>query len=230
MFITTLRIILKFLYILLAVTTALIVIAFASFDSDDTVNVPLLVYISLQYIVNIALIVMLHRSVANLSFKQLSKANGYDDIAKQIKAVETQILKGFATLTLEESKKQFEEQYNKVMNKNSKKDKPFVIPTVDAEFVSKDNDEAFAEFDYTLEEYAHIAKDSIARSERSETSETQFSETQFSETNSALKSRIDDFESKTVVELKELCKEYGIGGFSKLKKAELIEALITAVR
>jgi hypothetical protein len=217
MFITTLRIILKFLYILLAVTTALIVIAFASFDSDDTVNVPLLVYISLQYIVNIALVVMLHRSVAKLSFKQLSKANGYDDIAKQIKAVETQILKGFATLTLEESKKQFEEQYNKVMNKNSKKDTPFVIPTVDAEFVSKDNDEAFAEFDYTLEEYAHIAKDSIARSERSET-------------NSALKSRIDDFESKTVVELKELCKEYGIGGFSKLKKAELIEALITAVR
>jgi hypothetical protein len=220
MFITTLRIILKFLYILLAVTTALIVIAFASFDSDDTVNVPLLVYISLQYIVNIALVVMLHRSVAKLSFKQLSKANGYDDIAKQIKAVETQILKGFATLTLEESKKQFEEQYNKVMNKNSKKDTPFVIPTVDAEFVSKDNDEAFAEFDYTLEEYAHIAKDSIARSERSETSET----------NSALKSRIDDFQSKTVVELKELCKEYGIGGFSKLKKAELIEALIGAVR
>jgi hypothetical protein len=217
MFITTLRIILKFLYILLAVTTVLIVIAFASFDSDDTVNVPLLVYISLQYIVNIALVVMLHRSVANLSFKKLSKANGYDDIAKQIKSVETQILKGFATLTLEESKKQFEEQYNKVMNKNSKKDTPFVIPTVDAEFVSKDNDEAFAEFDYTLEEYAHIAKDSIARSERSET-------------NSALKSRIDDFESKTVVELKELCKEYGIGGFSKLKKAELIEALITAVR
>lgn len=217
MFITTLRIILKFLYILLAVTTALIVIAFASFDSDDTVNVPLLVYISLQYIVNIALVVMLHRSVAKLSFKQLSKANGYDDIAKQIKAVETQILKGFATLTLEESKKQFEEQYNKVMNKNSKKDTPFVIPTVDAEFVSKDNDEAFAEFDYTLEEYAHIAKESISRSERNET-------------NSALKSRIDDFESKTVVELKELCKEYGIGGFSKLKKAELIEALITAVR
>jgi hypothetical protein len=220
MFITTLRIILKFLYILLAVTTALIVIAFASFDSDDTVNVPLLVYISLQYIVNIALVVMLHRSIANLSFKKLSKTNGYDDIAKQIKAVETQILKGFATLTLEESKKQFEEQYNKVMNKNSKKDTPFVIPTVDAEFVSKDNDEAFAEFDYTLEEYAHIAKDSIARSERNETSET----------NSALKSRIDDFESKTVVELKELCREYGIGGFSKLKKAELIEALITAVR
>jgi hypothetical protein len=226
MFITTLRIILKFLYILLAVTTVLIVIAFASFDSDDTVNVPLLVYISLQYIVNIALVVMLHRSIANLSFKKLSKANGYDDIAKQIKAVETQILKGFATLTLEESKKQFEEQYNKVMNKNSKKDTPFVIPTVDAEFVSKDNDEAFAEFDYTLEEYAHIAKESIARSERSERSET--SET--SETNSALKSRIDDFQSKTVVELKELCKEYGIGGFSKLKKAELIEALITAVR
>jgi hypothetical protein len=220
MFITTLRIILKFLYILLAVTTALIVIAFASFDSNDTVNVPLLVYISLQYIVNIALVVMLHRSIANLNFKKVSKLNGYDDIAKQIKAVETQILKGFATLTLEESKKQFEEQYNKVMNKNSKKDTPFVIPTVDAEFVSKDNDEAFAEFDYTLEEYAHIAKDSIARSERSETSET----------NSALKSRIDDFQSKTVVELKELCKEYGIGGFSKLKKAELIEALITAVR
>ncbi|MFP4286424.1 MAG: Rho termination factor N-terminal domain-containing protein [Candidatus Izemoplasmataceae bacterium] len=35
----------------------------------------------------------------------------------------------------------------------------------------------------------------------------------------------DDLEEKTVVELRELAKEKGLTGYSKLKKAELIEAL-----
>ncbi|MBN2605296.1 MAG: Rho termination factor N-terminal domain-containing protein, partial [Bacilli bacterium] len=34
-----------------------------------------------------------------------------------------------------------------------------------------------------------------------------------------------DFESMTVADLKSLCKDKGITGYSKLKKAELIEAL-----
>ncbi|MFU8787281.1 MAG: Rho termination factor N-terminal domain-containing protein, partial [Candidatus Izemoplasmataceae bacterium] len=35
----------------------------------------------------------------------------------------------------------------------------------------------------------------------------------------------DKFEDKTVVELREIAKEAGLTGYSKLKKAELIEAL-----
>ncbi|MGM0435666.1 MAG: Rho termination factor N-terminal domain-containing protein [Bacillota bacterium] len=39
------------------------------------------------------------------------------------------------------------------------------------------------------------------------------------------KAQSDDFDSKTVTELKEIAKDRGMTGYSKLRKAELIEAL-----
>lgn len=216
MFITTLKIILNFLYLLLLVTTILIVYAFVRLYSGEPTNIPLFIYVLFQYGINILLVVILRRSVANLNIKKLSKLNGYDDISKQLKDIETHILKSFTNISLQESKKQFEKQYNELTGRVTQPEHtPFIIPSIDAEVIDKDD--SFAEFDYNLEGYANIAKSAITN-DWQEGLQSDFTAESYT------------LEQMTVVELKELCKLYGIVGYSKLKKAELIEALTHVVK
>jgi hypothetical protein len=210
MFITTLKIILNLLYLLLVVTTILIIVAFVNVYSGESINVPLFIYVLFQYGINIVLVIMLRKSIDNLNFKKVSKLNGYDDIVKQIKDVQTQMIKGFATMSLEETKKQFERQYKEVTEKKSKEDRSFIIPSVDAEVVDKDD--SFSEFDHDIEGYAHIAKNTV-KNDLQEELKNNFTAQSY------------NIDQMTILELKELCKLYGVVGYSKLKKSELIEIL-----
>lgn len=217
------------IYFLLIVITVITVYFVLMLLAGEDINVPIFAFVLFTGVLNLVVLFLLKKYLRNLSLGGFSSNEQYKDIQNQIKAVESQILKGFAHITFEESKKQMEEQYKQVMKKESK---PIIEPmvehemfpetkveeinaepiieTVNAEFF--EDDDSFAEFDYTLEEYAGIAAHAWQEGLREDFDPEEMP--------------LDvDLNKMTVPELKDMCKENDIRGYSTMRKAELIEAL-----
>jgi len=220
------------LQLTLLATVMIIIYNVIMIASGEQINIPIFAYVLIQTILNGIIVLILRKYLRNFDSEGLSTNEQYKNVEKGIKELESSILKGFATMSFEESKKQFEKQYKEVMSKEPKgyveqelfpetkveevKAEPIVEPvieTVDAVLFEEDTDEAFAQFDYTLEEYASIAKESIAK-------EMQRDLFFVGDDDFAV-----DLSKMTVAELKQMCKDNGIGGYSKLNKAELIQVI-----
>ncbi len=232
-------------YFLLIVIAVLVIYFALMLLAGEEINVPIFAFVLFTGVINLVVLFLLKKYLRNLSLGGFSSNEQYKDIQNQIKAVESQILKGFAHMTFEESKKQMEEQYRQVMGKKTPpvvetiEEATFeptvepmvehelfpetkveevnaepIIETVDAEFFEEDD--SFAEFDYTLEEYAHIAVNAM-QNEWQEGLQEDFDPEEMP---------MDiDLNKMTVPELKDMCKQNDIKGYSTMRKAELIEAL-----
>lgn len=217
--------VLSAIYFLLIVVTVLVIYFVLMLLAGEEINVPIFAFVLFTGVINLVAMFLLKKYLRNLSLGGFSSNEQYKDIQNQIKAVESQILKGFATVSFQKAKEEFEEEWRREMKKEStvavpldqkpvetKVEEPVaeVVETVDAEFVEEDD--SFAEFDYTLEEYAGIAANAWQEGLRED----------FDPEEMPLGV---DLNKMTVPELKEMCKENDIKGYSTMRKAELIEAL-----
>ena len=241
--------VLSAVYFLLIVIAVLVIYFALMLLAGEEINVPIFAFVLFTGVINLVVLFLLKKYLRNLSLGGFSSNEQYKDIQNQIKAVESQILKGFAHMTFEESKKQMEQQYREAMGiktppvvetieeatfeptveptvkpmvehelfpetKVEEVNAEPVVETVDAEFVEEDD--SFAEFDYTLEEYAHIAVNAMKNEWQEEVQEDFDSEEMPMDI---------DLNKMTVPELKDMCKQNDIKGYSTMRKAELIEAL-----
>lgn len=192
--------VLKAVYFVLLVILVLIIYFAIMLGNGESINVPMFVVVLIIGIMNLAIMVILQKYLRNLSLGGLSSNEQYKEITDQLKGVESHILKGLTQASYEKAKKEYEDLY--VQQKRGNVQVADDVETVDAEVVEKDD--SFAEFDHNLEGYATIAKAAMEAEEMP---------------------LGVDLNKMTVPELKEMCRQNGIKGYSTMRKADLVEAL-----
>lgn len=191
--------VLKAVYFVLLVILVLIIYFAIMIGNGESINVPMFIVVLIIGIMNLAIMVILQKYLKNLSLGGLSSNEQYKEITDQLKGVESHILKGLTQASYEKAKKEYEDLY--VQQKRGNVQVAEDVETVDAELVERDD--SFEGFDHNLEGYASIAKAAM-------------------ETEMPLDV---DLNKMTVPELKEMCRQNDIRGYSTMRKAELIEAL-----
>lgn len=196
--------VLKAVYFVLLVILVLIIYFAIMIGDGQSINVPIFIVVLIVGIMNLAIMVILQKYLRNLSLGGLSSNEQYKYLKDQLSGVESHILKGLNQASYEKAKKEYEDLYVQQKKGNVVQVSP-EKETVEAEIVEKDD--SFQEFDHNLEEYATIAKAAMEAEEEQQVAEQV------------------DLKSMTVPELKKLCKEHGIKGYSTMKKAELVDML-----